>query len=56
LEGVEEGDEGIFGVAALLAQALFRHKARPDPAFTLPPLQPYDRDVYHSYPVLLSLS
>lgn len=56
LEGVEEGDEGIFGVAALLAQALFRHKIRPDPAFTVPTLQPYERDVYHSYPVLLSLS
>jgi cytochrome P450 len=45
-------DTGLFGVAAILVQALFEHNARPDPAQPVAALSPFARDVYHTYPVI----
>lgn len=46
-------DTELFGVAAILVQALFEHGARPDPARPVPELSPFARDVYHNYPLIL---
>ncbi len=42
----------LFGVTAILVQALFEHKAKPDPTWSIPQLSPFARDVYHSYPII----
>jgi len=50
----EAGQEHkLFGEAALLAQALFRYRARPDPAHPVQAPQPGRRDAYQTYPILL---
>jgi cytochrome P450 len=41
----------LFGVAAILVQALFEHGARPDPTQAVAELSPFARDVYHNYPL-----
>lgn len=51
-DGMPEPDTELFGVAAILVQALFEHNARPDPTRPIPALSPFARDVYHSYPII----
>jgi cytochrome P450 len=52
--GTPDGEEepALFGEAGLLAEALLRHGARPDPTFTAPTPQLYQRDVFSHYPII----
>ena len=50
--GDSESETELFGVAAILVQALFEQGARPDPTQEIPELSPFARDVYHAYPVV----
>lgn len=43
----------LCGEAALLAHALFRHQAHPDPAHPVKEPTEYERDVFEHYPILL---
>ncbi|HEX2912833.1 MAG TPA: cytochrome P450 [Chloroflexia bacterium] len=50
----EDNDEdSLFGVTTLMAAALLEKGARPHPDKPVAPLSPYERNVYHHYPILL---
>lgn len=48
------GETELFGEAALLAQALFQHSARPAPDFVAHTPKPRERNVYHFYPIFFN--
>ncbi len=49
-----DSEQELFGEAALLAQALFQHAARPDPSHPTEPPAPFSRDVYIHYPIVFN--
>ncbi len=50
-ENAETASVELFGVTALLVQALFEHGAKPDPTQQIPEISPFARDVYQRYPL-----